>query len=147
MRIKAELENSVIDFEFVEAELVRYPSLAITIEVMSRGFSGRVYAVWFRLSDTEDFLRQLVALERSRQGEGRLRCMSDESEYAPLRFRIFSTDKLGHMAIEAEVLKTAYIGYQTRLVANKVSVNFDIEPSSLPGILNDFRGLFAQRQR
>ncbi|MBI1256817.1 MAG: hypothetical protein GC204_05055 [Chloroflexi bacterium] len=145
MQIKT--TDSLITFQFYKAELVRYPSLSLDVEVNSRDFGGRVYGVWFRLSDFEEFLRQLEALEQSRQGEARLRCMSDGFESAPLRFRIFSTDVLGHMAIEAEILKTAYLGYQVRLVANKVAVNFDIEPSTLPTILNDFKALLAEAQR
>lgn len=118
--------------------------LAFSIEIDSRGFSGSNETVWFGQRDVDDFLDQLATLERNRQGEAILRTLSDLSEYAPFRFKIYSIDKLGHMAVSAEILQTAYIGITPLSVNNKVSVTFQIDPTSLRRILADFRPLKAQ---
>ncbi len=145
MRIKA--VNSFLDFQFVAVELEHYPSLALSIEVACEGFTGFLQEVWFRLSDLELFVRQLETLERSRQGEVRLIQMSDESEYCPFRLRIFSTDRVGYMAISAEMTRTSYIGNHSLLFANKLSVTFEIDAGMLSTILQDFKEVFAQRSQ
>jgi hypothetical protein len=142
MRIEA--EDNFIDFQFCRAEVVYDPSLALSIEVVSEGFRGYGQRIWFRLPDTEQFVHQLETLERSRQGEAWLIPM-DVSDYYPFRFKIFSIDTLGHMAISAGIMQMSYIGNHHLLVANKLSVKFEIDPSLLPYILKDFKKLFAQR--
>lgn len=130
-------------FEFGYEDTL-YPSFSLSIETESRGFAGANERVWFGRKAFNEFLNQLNALERKRQGEAFLRSMSYPSEYDSFHFKIYSIDKLGHIALSTEIMQLEYIGGTPILVTNKVSITFQIDPTSLRSILADFRKLRAQ---
>ncbi len=116
-------------------------TLAFSVEIESRGFGGYIEQVWFSHHDLDNFLLEMAALERKRQGEAILRTLSDVSAYALLRFKIYSTDKLGHIALSSEILNIDYVGSTALRVTNKVSVTFQLDPTTLRRVLADFRAL------
>lgn len=144
MRIKSDPPGGFVELEFDEVDL-NYPSLALSIQIENKGFQGSKKGIWFRQSDLDRFILELEDVERQRRGEAILRTMSDMSDYAPFHLKIFSTDNYGHFAIVTDLLQTDYIGSMAMLVANKVSVAFDIDPTMLPYLLADLKKLFAQR--
>ena len=108
------------------------------------GFAGRVESVWFASDDIKRFLSDLEAFEAQRQGSVNLLNMSSPSEYSPLRFEIFSVNRLGHLAVRADLLK---ISYGNNLTPSTISVSFAVDSGMLNSILEDFRELFNSTQR
>ncbi len=143
MRIKSDPLGGFIEMEFDGVE-PNYPSLALSILVENNGFRGAEREIWFHQHDLDQFILELEELERQRQGEAILRTMSDMSDYAPFRLKIFSIDTYGHFAILADLLQIKYIGSRAILTTNKVSVTFEIDPTVLPYLLTDLKELFAQ---
>lgn len=132
------MQDESINLEFVSSELkIGYDHAAFSISVDCRGFSGQNHEGWFFGYDLDTFLTELRILEEKRQGESILKCVSEPSDYREFRFKIYSIDKLGHLAITIELQKLHYINHS--LLPSKVTTSFEIDPSSLPEILSDFQ--------
>jgi hypothetical protein len=96
--------------------------------------------VWFSQDDTQRFLAELHELEVNRKGSVALLNLSSPSDYNPLRFEIFSTDDLGHLAVRSELLQVAYVA--DRMIPLCVSVAFALDAGDLHSLVVDFRKLF-----
>ena len=80
------------------------------------------------------FLGQLRMLDQSRQGEATLRGTTEND----LVFRVHSSDKAGHMALEGHVGGTRYVGNQPSRIGLQFAFEFDA------GTLADIVGAFGQ---
>lgn len=137
--MKIERDNAFIEFEFEEYIELR-SDVDCRIEVFCRDFSGKVNSVWFSRNDINLFIQQIEDLDKTRQGKAELFNMGSQTEPNPLEFRIFSTDDLGHLAVQATLQKFSYLSHPVNTL--KVTVSFEIDPSLLPSIIVDFRKLF-----
>jgi hypothetical protein len=147
MRIEGFTDSgNYIEFAYSSAEREHYPSIAFKVQFAARGLSVDPDEIWFGMDEFHEFIHQLEVLEQVRQGEAKLIQFSDPSEFCPLRFKIFSIDTIGHMAVTAETVRIDYIGNRATLVGNKLSVTFEIDPSLLPTILADFRAIVHDHQ-
>ena len=137
--MRIENENSFVEFEF--EEYIEFRSdVDCRIEVFCRNFSGQVNSVWFSRNNIDLFIQQIEELDKTRQGKAELFNMGSQTEPNPLEFTIFSTDNLGHLAVQAALQKFSYLSHPANTL--KVTVSFEFDPSLLPSIIVDFRKLF-----
>jgi hypothetical protein len=138
--MKIENEDSFIRFEDSFKDNLTNDIYCLYVEVFSKGFSGNTESVWFSEKDVKSFIEQIQELDKTRKGFAKLLNMSSGSDANALEFMIFSTDTLGHLAIQATLQRLVYLSNFTGNL--KVSVSFEIEPSLLPSIIRDFKKLF-----
>ncbi|HEX8249511.1 MAG TPA: hypothetical protein VF599_15130 [Pyrinomonadaceae bacterium] len=131
------------DFSFIEFELEdRYETyIGCRVKVFSRGFGGEVENVTFHVEDIKSFFQQIEELDKTRKGCAELLNLSSPSYSSPLKFIIFSTDSLGHLAAQAALQKTIYLGNHY-IEGLKTSVTFDFDSGLLASIINNFKKLF-----
>lgn len=127
--------------EFVQL-IPRFASLpkdsSSTIEcgcaMASHRFSGATYpdesVVRIRREALARFVDDFRALERDRRGEAILECRE-------LRLAFWVTDRAGHVHLQAALTEHQSGGI------HQVKVAFDVDPTSLPGILADLEELLA----
>jgi hypothetical protein len=148
--MRIETRSSFIDFILNGVDFTNAPEVAFGIEVEVKDFRGYKFRchekdIWFFLSNFEDFVTQLETLENKRQGEAQLKQFSYRDEDSPFQLRIFSIDSLGHFAITVSLQHSHYLGNNNKLFLDKISVTFEIEPSTLPKILSGFKEFLAQQ--
>jgi hypothetical protein len=108
--------------------------------VTCRGFSGHNQNIYFWNYELKAFSKQLKELEENRQGSVTLAAMGGEA--GDFQLNIFSTDKLGNMAVEANLRRVNYVadGYQPLTV----SVAFEIDPVTLVEFAREFKALILE---
>jgi hypothetical protein len=144
--MRIQYRSSFIDFKKDSVFLTEnYYSLFCSIQVESRGFRGSREEIEFWKSNLEEFITQLDILEHTRQGEANLRQFSYKVEDSPFHLRIFSTDILGHLTVTVDIQSDKGFGNNNKLFTDKLSVTFEIDSSTLPVILSDFRELFDKQ--
>jgi hypothetical protein len=139
-------ESSLIEFEFTDSVDFRH-DVACRIKIFCDGFSGQVNSVWFSEIDINSFIKQLETLDETRKGSAELLNMSSGTSTSELDFLIFSIDSLGHLAVRATLRKQFYLSNAADLRASeilKTTVAFEIDPSSLSSMINDFKKLFYE---
>ncbi len=96
----------------------------LTIVVNSAGFVGH-NDLWISANCLEKFCKDLVDLERGRQGEANLESISPNE----LRLKIRSVDRKGHMAIEGST--GYYVQRPNSLMWHAIHFGFEFDPSQL----------------
>jgi hypothetical protein len=126
----------------VITELERVPKgvpnegdVRVCVQVKLGDFDGKYESVWLDGLTLREFVQQLARLEESRAGSVTLTSCSPGEFIMKIR----SADKLGHFVAEVSLCRNRYIG--STLWPTTVSGGFEIDPSSLPSLLDDFRGL------
>lgn len=109
-----------------------YGFVPFSIRSASKGFSGEVHYVDVQLVDLENFLNQLAILDEQRQGKATLKS-SDSPESREFQLEVFSTDKLGHMALGIEITADA----------QGVQIGFEIDPSNIPYFVEQFTEMIS----
>jgi len=147
--MRIETRSSFINFILNTVDFTNAPEVAFDIEVEIKDFRGYEFQchekeIWFFLSNFEDFVTQLEALETKRQGEAQLKQFTYKDEDSPFHLRILSIDSLGHFAITVSLQHIHYLGNSNKLFTDKISTTFEIDPSTLPKILSDFKAFLAQ---
>ena len=139
--MKIENEGSFVKFEFKEFfDLQGRHDVVCRIEVFGYKFAGEINDIWFSWEDINSFIVGLKAFDKTRKGTVELSNMSSGSDASPLEFKVFATDRLGHLAIRATLRKLIY--FKDSYEISTVSVVFEIDPGSLPSIIRDFKKLF-----
>jgi hypothetical protein len=139
--MRIEHQGSFVEFEFKELINIQgRHDVGCQIKVLSGGFAGEINSVWFSGEDIESFIKKLEQFDKNRQGSAELLNMSSGTSTNPLEFKVFATDSLGHLAIRATLQKLIY--FKDSYEISNVSVAFEIDPSSLPSIIRDFKKLF-----
>ncbi len=139
--MRIENEGSFVKFEFKEFfDLQGRHDVGCRIEVFCFGFAGEINDVWFSWEDINSFIEGLKAFDKTRKGAVELSNMSSGSEASPLEFKIFTTDRLGHLAVRATLRKLIY--FKDSYEISTVSVVFEIDAGSLSSIIRDFKKLF-----
>lgn len=93
---------------------------------------GQSDAIHIMPGDFERFLRDLVALERERQGSASLISASPEE----LRLTFGSVDHLGHMLLEGQLGRYTHAGEKS--LVQKLVFGFEFDPSTLPSMVSAF---------
>lgn len=113
-----------------------FPSIRLNINASSQGFSGRTH-VYVAVQDYKKFILEMQALEAERQGSAAIGSMSP----GEFLLRLYSTDTVGHMAVEFRLMKYLIAG-RTHW-AHEMAFGFEIDPSLLPQLLHEFESLAA----
>ncbi|HEX6779670.1 MAG TPA: hypothetical protein VF099_15800 [Ktedonobacterales bacterium] len=116
----------------------QYPSIGFSIEVAATGFRGRNHEVWFALEELHQFLAKVRQLDQDRSGLAMLTSMSPDE--ACIAF--FALDRSGHLALKVDLKKDNYLTAGGPYF-QAVSVTFEIDPSTLPGIVREL-AVFVQ---
>jgi hypothetical protein len=106
--------------------------LKLSIAVNSNKFSGQAFA-WIDASTFASFMQQLGELEHDRQGSAAMEGISPGAFF----FRIWSIDRLGHVAIAGRIAKQVHTS-DVATFQHAVEFGFEIDPTSLPKILAEF---------
>lgn len=133
MQIQGRASNLNITFAELDAQL--YTMIAFDVEARSGTFGGQIKGAWISAEDFKTFAHELEAFEQTRQGEVSLTALGNGSDHCPFHLRLFPLDRLGHIAASVEIIQSNYIGNGRTLVADRVNVTFEAEPSSLLRIL------------
>jgi hypothetical protein len=137
MKITNEYKTKVIELFVVETERLHYPSFRLKIAVKTEEFEGQFDRnIWITASDLDDFVGKLTKLDETRNGYAELHSMSPEE----FKIGFKNLDTLGHMAVvfELQQRSSPHNSYQDHL-----KFEFEIDPSILPHIINDFITLGA----
>jgi hypothetical protein len=113
--MKIENENSFVEIEFEDHVEFR-SDIACRIKVFCKDFSGKLKSVWFSGNDIDLFIKQIEELDKTRKGAAELFNMGSQTVTNPLIFTIFSTDNLGHLAVQATLQKFSYLSHPTNNV-------------------------------
>ena len=110
----------------------QYPSIGFSIEVAATDFRGTNHEVWFALEELHQFLAKVRQLDQGRSGLATLTSMSPDE--ACISF--FALDRSGHLAVKVDLKQYRYL---TAGVSSfqAVSVTFEIDPSTFPGIVRE----------
>jgi hypothetical protein len=139
--------KSLYDRSFVEMTFNRDNSdapqctddLAIDIEVFSaRGFYGSRREVWLQRQTMDDFVRDLEAVEATRQGSAILSRRPQGHRDFELEISAFDTGQTMFLAVD--LAKVAYTP-DDRAHPFRVSIHLVFDPSMLQSIVKDFRQL------
>lgn|GEM_PF-6988878 len=138
MKIIIGAQPNIFGFELKETEPIHSGYLTFSVSLSAHGLTGNHEDIQYSVAALNDFIDELTNLEATRQGEANLLHASHVTEHCPCRLKIFSLNRLGHMAIHAELLKTNSHPIQH---TSKVTGVFEFEPGSLASILEDFQQL------
>ncbi len=136
--MKIKNENNFVEFKSEDAYELGF---ACSIETFCDGFGGKVSTVWFSEDEIKEFINGLEVFEKIRQGSVELLNMSIDSQSNPLKFVVFSTDSLGHLAVRVELKKDIFLSNSIEVM--ETSVCFEFDPTLLPTIISDFKALFT----
>ena len=105
----------------------------VSIEVKLGEFCGRYDSVWLDEPILREFVASLVTIERDRRGKVVLGSCSPDEFLLTIRSR----DTQGHFVVEVSLCGHQYNGpiYWPTSVAG----GFELEPSTLPSVVNDFK--------
>lgn len=112
--------------------------LNIRVAVKCRGFGGS-NDVWLQRGDFDRFVRDLRAVAAHRNGEAALEAMSPD-EFA---LRVFVHDRAGHVRAQGHVGQWSRRGDEVAVEA-KVGFGFEIDPSHIERLCDDFDSLVAE---
>jgi hypothetical protein len=102
------------------------------------GFHGSSGEVWIFRDQADRFLNELTSLEQNRTGKAVLSSASSDQFYV----EFFNLDRLGHIGVKANLPSYSLLhGESYQLL---VSVTFEIDPTSLPSLLREFKKLFIR---
>tara|TARA_B100000749_G_scaffold70248_1_gene52762 strand:- start:859 stop:1284 length:426 start_codon:yes stop_codon:yes gene_type:complete len=111
--------------------------LRVLISIKLREFAGKYDSVWIEEPTFHDFIKTLETVEKSRNGAARLEsCSPDE-----LTIEIRSRDSHGHFVAIVSLSRYQYSG--PTYWKTSVSGGFELDPSSLPIIVNSFKKLYS----
>ena len=131
------------DEEFIEiTELERAPQhlpnagdVRVCVHVKFKEFAGRYDSVWLEAPVLKDFIAALDSLEAQRNGS----VVLESSSPNEFRLNIRSRDTQGHLVAEVCLSRYQYSG--PTYWRTSVSGGFELDPSSLPSVLQAFKAL------
>jgi hypothetical protein len=107
-----------------------YGAMRWKVAVNAFDMVGQSDAIQILPATYESFLQKMIRLENERQGSASLTSASPEA----LQLRFQSLDRLGHMMVEGQIGSYVYVGGKS--FVQKLIFGFELEPSTLPGIVN-----------
>ena len=139
--LKIENQGDFVEFDFLESQNIQgRHDIRLRLKVFGDGFSGEIDSVWFEHDNAYSFIAGLESLYEFRTDKAELFNMSSGSEASPLEFKIFRSDRLGHLAVRAILRKLVHFKNSDEI--STVSVVFETDPGSLHSIIRDFKKFF-----
>lgn len=134
MQIINELKTRKIEITVIESIKEHYPSHRIQIEIETENIKANFNNhVWVGDTDLESFIKELIALDKSRIGEASIESMSP----GEMKLLFKSTDNAGHISVLLQYgKKSIHIDYSYDL-----QIEFQVDPTSLPGVISGFQQL------
>jgi len=136
--MRIQFENNFIDIAEIGRASSSMPNAGdvnVSVEVNLGEFRGFHKSVWFEGPSLKNFIDDLTRFESQRRGEVALEACS------PGEFKLIirSRDVLGHIVVEISLCQYQYSGptYWPTTIAG----GFEVDPTHLPMILRDFKGL------
>src|SRR5438067_1754832 len=113
-----------------------HPQLTFAAQMTARGFSGRRDDIGVLVPEMRRFVSELVELEQHRSGSVSLYGMSP-GEFS-MAFNVI--DRAGHIGVVGKLGTHTYVA--DKIFDLGVSIVFELDPSALPAIAEDFRASF-----
>lgn len=135
-------EDGKAKFEFVPcgAELVAYPSLCFSATTVTPDVSGGHGELWFELEAVEQFIRGLVALDKSRLGSVVLESISP----GKFSFEVAALNSRGHLGVRFGFSGSRYA--ESASFPYSLTAGFQIDPTSLPYIADALHADIQQQR-
>ncbi len=115
-----------LEFVLTGSDLPHFESLYFTVSVQCDGLSGTIRKIGFGFYELTEFFSEVEKFERTRKGEAKLKQFSDMSEFCEMRFRFFSLNKSGAVAVDLELGKVKYLGGENDPILQKLHVKFPV---------------------
>lgn len=116
------------------------PAIYLSCEMAANDFSGATEPdepmVAIEVASLRQFVADMRVLERDRHGTAMLTCMSRRE----LTLSVHIYDRAGHALLTAELGQWKSVGGGHW---HSVALAFEIDPTSLPGMVRDFEDLLA----
>ncbi|WP_051571559.1 hypothetical protein [Ruminiclostridium cellobioparum] len=125
--------KSWMDFDFIEAEAERYPSICFKIEIKKNGTEVLKKSIWFEKDALDGFLKALTEFDKAGKGDAFLESMSPEE----FSLSIETVDKAGHIVLFYKV-KSQRVAYQ-KMMENSINDYFEIELNQISNILKNLK--------
>ena len=125
----------ILEVERASDGLPNAGNVRVCVQVALGEFNGKYESVWLQEPCLRDFVLELATVEKTRKGCVTLKSASPD-EFC---LTISSLGALGHFAAEVSLTRYRYIG--DTLWPATVSGNFEIDPTPLPCLLEEFRSL------
>lgn len=134
MKVISEDRKSYIEINFIEAEMIRLPSIHISIFIQNDGFTGTLKSAWLEIEDLNYFMSCLNEIDLKREGKAHINSMS------PYDFILdFETyDKSGHIKLQYTLTDVISYPYFREL---SLKGGFKIDSSEFTQIIKDFSKL------
>lgn len=110
-------------------------NVRISVQVTLGEFNGKYESVWLEEPCLRDFVQQLAMVEETRRGSVTLRSASPDEFLLTIR----SQGMLGRFIGEVSLTRYRYL--DSTPWPTTVAGGFEIDPTSLPSLLDDFRSL------
>ena len=137
MEIRSEDREAYVRLQLQGSVARDHPQLTLGVQMSARGFGGRHDQVGVFVTELERFVAEMDRFDRRRSGRVTLSSMSP-GEFT-LTFDV--VDRAGHIRVTADLRRHTYVAGQLADLA--VSVAFELDPSLLPAIVEDFRASLA----
>lgn len=136
MKIGSENNSiEIIEMERAPKGVPNEGDVRVLVQVVLGEFSGKYESVWLEEPALREFISRFEEVERERAGNVTLEsCSPDE-----FVLKVRSRDALGHFAVDVSLCRHRY--FNGASWPTSVSGGFEIDPTSLPAILNDFKNL------
>lgn len=125
----------IVELERASKGLPNAGDVRVAVQVTLGEFNGRYESVWLEEPGLRDFVRELATVEKTRTGFVTLKSASPDEFLLTIRSR----GALGHFVGEVSLCRYHYVGSTS--LPTTVSGHFEIEPTSIPSLLDDFRSL------
>lgn len=133
MVIANEIKTRLIELFKTESVTEHYPSHKIRISLRTENINANFDEyIWISEESVDQFLNALQVLDKERKGIAELHSMS------PGEFKLVfaPVDVLGHLSVSLDFKKVDRVHDD---YFYHVHVKFQIDPTSLPGVISDMR--------
>lgn len=134
MIIQNEIRTREIELWIIESVIGSFPTTRLGFRIKTEEFEGSFDRnIWIVNADIKETIEQMEKLEQTRYGKAILNSISPGEFH--LQFR--NIDAQGHLAVEFHISKEPF----RNSYGDKLRVEFEIDPTSLPGIILEFEKL------
>lgn len=127
----------IVELERVPEGVPNAGDLRVLTSIKLREFTGKYDSIWIEEPTLHDFIKKLESVEQSRSGTAKLEsCSPDE-----LTIEIRSRDTHGHFVAVVSLSRRQYS--DPTYWKTSVSGGFELDPSTLPIIVNSFKKLYS----
>jgi hypothetical protein len=130
----------IVEVERAPLGLPSAGNVRVAVQVALGEFKGGYESVWLEEPHLRDFVEQLAKVENTRTGTVTLKSASPDEFVLTIRSR----GPLGRFVGEVSLCRHRY--FDSTLWPATVSGGFEIDPTSIPLLLDEFRSLHRPQQ-